>query len=882
MSKFQEIVGLETEARSAQSKKDFERAIQALGRGLEIARDINRPRLSAVLFMRLGEVLETSGQIQRSVIAYESGLNALQGESGSSLDPVIASLRSAVKGFDPAHEFMEVLDLYTEAAAEDMVEAEKDHLLAVKLLINTGNAYLRQPQMTPALNAYEQALQRPEISDAPVLRAHALTHIAIIQRRSGKIESAEDALHEALAILEQHPDPTEKRRALVSLAGIFREKGELITALTTYQQALGFYEQADDPLGEARTQASLGHIYLEQHENAAAKGSFQRAVDLAQQVGDEDTLWHAYWGLGRCQHMEGELDEAVESFRQCIDKIKYRQHELRTDEGKVTFLESVQDIYDHLIAVQLNRAVTISSAYKEALDTAEEARGQALYELMGVRRRRFQTRQTGIRDSRTQPFPDRFNPASQQAAGVNLPPQQFNMMAQMAPAVQSAPSTDLVPLLDDPVWSEDIIGISDMVENAQAVPSTVPRWSAAENVPTVDENLPKPVPLPRLVFHLLKDRTAVFAVEADGTVHGHTVALGEDAVSQKVNEIRQALDVDVFRRDVFLEETPGDLLDCDVDYIQLLRSFYSSLIEPVEAVLPVDGTPIVIEPHGALWLLPFAALMTSPDSYLVDRWPILFSPSFEVLDEIRREPDYGRPGEMKPLIVGNPKMPAVPNSHGVQVKLKPLPGAEEESRFIFNLFQNSQGRMLLGESADWASVIAQIPQHGILHFATHGLAYSDKPLDSLIVLGQPSSLALKALEEHPAFNTWTYNNFLQEFIPEEAQKGFLTARQIVYLPIPADLVTLSACQTGLGQISGDGMIGLSRSFLVAGARSVLVSQWSVSDQATADLMAAFYQGYIERDDKAYALQNAMRMVRSKPEYVHPRYWASFVVVGAEA
>ena len=109
----------------------------------------------------------------------------------------------------------------------------------------------------------------------------------------------------------------------------------------------------------------------------------------------------------------------------------------------------------------------------------------------------------------------------------------------------------------------------------------------------------------------------------------------------------------------------------------------------------------------------------------------------------------------------------------------------------------------------------------------------------------------------------------------------LTAQQILYLPLPADLVTLSACQTGLGQISGDGMIGLSRSFLVAGARSVLVSQWSVSDTATAKLMAAFYRHYIELDDKAIALQLAMQALRSQSEYDHPRYWAPFVVVGAE-
>ena len=97
----------------------------------------------------------------------------------------------------------------------------------------------------------------------------------------------------------------------------------------------------------------------------------------------------------------------------------------------------------------------------------------------------------------------------------------------------------------------------------------------------------------------------------------------------------------------------------------------------------------------------------------------------------------------------------------------------------------------------------------------------------------------------------------------------------------ADLVTLSACQTGLGKISGDGVIGLGRAFLGAGARSVLVSQWNVSDQATAALMARFYHYYLDEDDKALALQRAMQDIRAQSEYSHPRYWAPFMLIGAD-
>lgn len=144
-------------------------------------------------------------------------------------------------------------------------------------------------------------------------------------------------------------------------------------------------------------------------------------------------------------------------------------------------------------------------------------------------------------------------------------------------------------------------------------------------------------------------------------------------------------------------------------------------------------------------------------------------------------------------------------------------------------------------------------QPGILHLATHGIAYAEDPLASFVAQAAP-----------------------------ERGDGLLTARRAMFLSLPADLVTLSACQTGLGKVSGDGMVGLSRAFLVAGARAILVSQWSISDKATAVLMAAFYRSYIELDNKAIALQRALQTLRSRRGYDHPRYWAPFMVVGVEA
>jgi len=395
------------------------------------------------------------------------------------------------------------------------------------------------------------------------------------------------------------------------------------------------------------------------------------------------------------------------------------------------------------------------------------------------------------------------------------------------------------------------------VESAFGVETGPPLPPAGETPPEGEagREAPKPPPLARMVLHALSNQTAVFAVTPGGEVCGHVAPLGRQALVEQVGQVRRALGVDQSPRGVrnLIWVGKPDGPDKPDAYQRLLSELYTELIAPVASVLPTDGTPVVIEPHGPLWLLPFAALRAPDGTWLADQWPLLYAPSNQVLREIRNGPDYGGPADLRALIVGDPTMPRVRLESGWEIELDPLPGAKQEAMAIADLFGEGRGRLLLGAEADRASVEDQASEYGILHLATHGVAYAEDPLSSFVALAEPAD-----------------------------GDGLLTARRVMSLALPADLVTLSACQTGLGRVAGEGMIGLSRAFLVAGARAVLVSQWSVSDEATLALMTAFYRWYIESDDKALALQRATQELRSVPAYNHPRFWAPFVIVGAEA
>jgi tetratricopeptide (TPR) repeat protein len=277
---------------------------------------------------------------------------------------------------------------------------------------------------------------------------------------------------------------------------------------------------------------------------------------------------------------------------------------------------------------------------------------------------------------------------------------------------------------------------------------------------------------------------------------------------------------------------------------------------------------VVVVPNGPLALLPFGALPFGRDAASADdasamwgsRFAVRYAPSLATLTEVETRAGAAptrTDGFRNALIAGNPAMPTIQSADGLSEILPPLPSAEGESRWLAHRLD---ARALTGSAATEREVRATMPRAGLIHLATHGFAYSSdaRARDSFVALAADS-----------------------------ANDGLLTVGEILdddRVRLTADLVVLSACQTGLGDLKdAEGTIGLPRAFLAKGARSVLVSLWSVSDDATRLLMERFYTHWLDDADaptKAMALQRAAVDVRKTEGFEHPRYWAAFQLIGA--
>ncbi|MDZ7956862.1 MAG: CHAT domain-containing protein [Aulosira sp. DedQUE10] len=279
------------------------------------------------------------------------------------------------------------------------------------------------------------------------------------------------------------------------------------------------------------------------------------------------------------------------------------------------------------------------------------------------------------------------------------------------------------------------------------------------------------------------------------------------------------------------------------------KQMYSLLIEPIADLLPTNPeSHVIFIPNQSLFLVPFAALMDKDGNYLIDKHTIRIAPSIQVLDLTQKQ-RLQQAKQNQVLLVGNPTMPTIPPLHPGETpqQLDPLPGAEQEVLAISKLLN---ARVLRGNQATKAAVMQQMSGAKIIHLATHGL------LDDFKGTGIPGVIALA---------------------PSTQDNGLLTSDEIFNLKLNAELVVLSACDTGRGRITGDGVIGLSRSFITAGSKSVVVSLWQVPDESTAFLMLEFYRQLQQNPDKAQALRQAMLATRK--QYSAPRDWAAFSVIG---
>ncbi|MGB6016521.1 MAG: CHAT domain-containing tetratricopeptide repeat protein, partial [Nodosilinea sp.] len=357
----------------------------------------------------------------------------------------------------------------------------------------------------------------------------------------------------------------------------------------------------------------------------------------------------------------------------------------------------------------------------------------------------------------------------------------------------------------------------------------------------------------------------IWVVSPTGDITFRRQPLDGVDLSSLVTTARQSIGVRGDRATIALEPTPQALAQQQAQTEANLRQLYDLLIAPIADLLPTDAEqPVVFMPQGELFLVPFAALVNADGQYLIENHTILTAPSIQVfgLANEAASTTVGANGGSpfsanNTLIVGNPTMPTVTflSEGGTlqDVRLDPLGGAQREAEAISSFLKTPA---LLGGAATEAAVKQRMAGANVIHLATHGLLEYGDPRETG-TRDLPGAIALA---------------------PGSGNDGLLTSAEILGMNLQANLAILSACDTGRGRITGDGVVGLSRAFVAAGVPSIIVSLWAVDDAATANLMVAFYDNWQQSGDKAQALRQAM--LTTMAQHPDPRLWAAFTLIGS--
>ena len=735
----------------------------------------------------------------------------------------------------------------TELISPERVEAGK--------LFQEGRRSYQEGELQKALIHWQKALQLYQQLDHKELEAKTLTNLGLVEYGLGNYINAIGNYQTSLPLSEAINDPRTQGRTLGNLGLAYDALGETQTAIGYYQQSLTLAQQVSDPYGEAKAWGNLGSVYFALGDYQKAQEAQQKSWQLMEKIDD-------IYGQGEALNQLGLVASALGNSQESIDFYEKSLTLIEQSSDRKTQAQVLNNLgLSYLLIQQYPKAIAY---FKQSLVITQEIEdrlgtGLSLNNLgfAYLEKREFSTAQNYLQKGievwealRTELGDnDTYKIAifEQQSRTYQL--LQKVLVAQNKPerALEIAERGRTQAWID--LFSQKVNPSSAQINTQPLTQQDIQKIAQQQNATLVEYSLVDSTlyiwviqpegkiifrPVDLSILDLSLEQTAEFTRVAAATGRQRGEETQNSPFNQWVRGTRESLEME------------------RIETNHRLQKSYQLLIKPIVDLLPNDpNAQIIFIPHQSLFLIPFAALQNEEGNYLIENHTLSIAPSIKVLaltHQHQQQLEEKQPYQS--LVVGNPLMPSIPQGFEQSPQpLNQLTGAEAEAIKVAKFLETQP---LIGENATEATIKQKLPQARLIHLATHGLLNELKHLN----LGMPGAVALT---------------------PTAKEDGLLTSEEIINLSLNAELVVLSACNTGRGEITGDGVIGLSRAFITAGSSSVIVSLWLVPDQATNILMQAFYQELQGNPNKAQALRQAM--LTTIKQYPNPLNWSAFLLMG---
>ena len=749
------------------------------------------------------------------------------------------------------------LRAYAEARAR--AEGLGDDRLVAITLNNIGVVHISRGDLRSALDALTEGLSRFDRPEAQ-LTADLLGNLGAVHFEQGNFDLALDYLTRSIQVQEKLGNDFGAIFERVQAAGVLVHLGRTVEARTSLQESAELAGKAGAQEAAAHAHSYLARLLLEDGRKDEAGAEVERAVivarggnldalipilcqqavTLAQLGRAQAALPAAEEALAAAERIDsdrrradawnakgivlaalGRDDEAAAAFEQSIRATESLRHQVAGDEvERQRFLEFRTSSYEGLL-----RLAARKGRAEEALAHAERGRARALVEALAEGRTRLDTLLTG-------PERERQAALREALARAGALVQQRERAEPPDPGGLSAARETLRDARRQyEAFRSEVFAAHPEIQSRSGQTAA---WQLDAARALLDDRTLA------VSYAVTDDETYLFALTRSGPVRLSTLPAGRRALEEATRRFRQSLAA----RDLGVRAQA--------------RMLCGTLLGPVRRDLAAYDRLVVV-PDGPLWDLPFQALECRPGRYLLEDRAVAYAPSFTTLIEMSRRP--ARAVETRGLLaLGDPLVDERQRRQVASLHrgtdLGPLPEAADEVRALGRLY-GADSVVYVGEQARETRFKAEAARHRLLHFAAHGLVNDASPLYSQLVLARPE--------------------------PGEKEDGLLEAWEIMEMELHADVAVLSACETGRGRLGrGEGLIGLSWAFAVAGCPTTVVSQWKVDSQSTSKLMIGFHGALAKGRSPAESLRAAALTVKSDRRYAHPFYWAGFIVMGRDA
>ncbi|MCM3903281.1 MAG: CHAT domain-containing protein [Pyrinomonadaceae bacterium] len=715
-------------------------------------------------------------------------------------------------------------------------EALGDKAGMVTTLTGIGNVHFVQRSTDLALEYFQRSLALgQEVGNRRPI-AHTLIGLGVAYRDRGDYALALEHFEKSLKFSEELGERLLASYALYQIGFANQVRGNYDLALEYYRKSLTLKEALNERRGIAETLNDIATVQYEQGNYRSALETAARAVAIAREIGFRETLWEAPTTAGRAHRMLGQPEQSRHAFEEAIAAIEDFRTQVGGGEQELQrFFENKVSPYHAMIEL-----LAAQNDHREALAYAERAKSRVLLDVL-------QTSSARITKAMTAQEQEQERRLRSELVSLNTQISREKQRQQIEETRLADLNARLYKArLEYEAFHASLYAAHPELRVQRGDVKTVTVEETARLLPDARTAL--------LEYVVTDERTYLFVLTIGSDItrggvklQSHTLAIKRKDLAEQVTAFRQQL----AKRDLTFRPAASKL--------------YDLLLSPARADLNGKQTLVVV-PDGALWELPFQTLLDAQGRYVIEGHALSYAPSLTVLREmtnLRRRKTNDKATSANLLAIGNPALGQETVERVRLVyrdeRLDPLPEAEREVKTLGQLYGATRSKVYIGSEAREDRLKSEAESVSVLHLATHGILNNVSPMYSQLVLAQSASGA--------------------------SEDGLLEAWEIMQLDLNADLVVLSACETGRGRVgAGEGMIGLTWAFFVAGTPTMVVSQWKVESASTTRLMLEFHrnlQSKMEKSQisKAKALQRAaVRMLRSAGTR-HPFYWAGFILVG---